>query len=430
MATAASRRYNTYQISINETTKGGMVFQKQTIKDVPLDGQTVLVRADYNVPLEKDGTIADDFRIRSNVPTLEALLDRGCRVVVMSHLGRPKGRDKKLSLEQVGQRLAGLLKRDVHFVDDCIGDKVHQVVKRAPKGAVVLLENLRFYPEEEADDHEFAKSIAKATGARYFVQDGFGVVHRAHASTHAITLCLPSVAGLLLEKEVSTITAAMKAPKHPLVAVMGGAKVSDKISVIHELVKVADRMIIGGAMANTFLAYKGKNVGASKVEPDQMVVLDEIYAAAAKKVGHDKVDDFIVLPSDLAVAKTFANEPRRVVSVDAVAPDDLALDDGDVTIERLAGVIADARTVIWNGTLGVAEFPNFAHGSARLALALATHPDITSIIGGGDTADFVLNWDAKKGGSFTLVSTGGGASLELMAGEKLPGVESLLDARR
>lgn len=407
-----------------------MVFSKQTIRDVSLDGQTVLVRADYNVPLEDDGTIADDFRIRSNVPTLEALLDRGCKVVVMSHLGRPEGRDSKLSLEQIGVRLAKLLRRDVHFVDDCIGDKVHQVVKRAPKNAIVLLENLRFYPAEEADDHEFAKKIVKATGARYFVQDGFGVVHRAHASTHAVTLCVPSVAGLLLEKEVSTINAAMKAPKRPLVAVMGGAKVSDKISVIHELVKVADTMVIGGAMANTFLAYKGKHIGASKVEPDQAAVLDDIYVAVADKVGSDNADDFIVLPTDVAVSKAFANEQRHVVSLDQVANDDLVLDDGDATIERLAGIVADAQTVIWNGTLGVAEFPNFAHGSARLALTLATHPNITSIVGGGDTADFVLNWDAKKGDSFTLVSTGGGASLELMAGEKLPGVESLLDAHK
>ena len=408
-----------------------MTFFKQTIRDVPLDDQIVLVRADYNVPLAADGTIADDFRIRSNAPTLEALLERGCKVVVMSHLGRPEGRDPKLSLEQIGVRLAKILKHDVHFVDDCIGDKVHQVVKRAPKNAVILLENLRFYTEEEADDHEFAKKIAAATGARYFVQDGFGVVHRAHASTHAITLCLPSVAGLLLEKEVSTITSAMEAPARPLIAVMGGAKVSDKIGVIQKFVDVADKIIVGGAMANTFLAYRGLNLGASKVESDQKDTLDGIYNAVRSKVGDDKVDEFLVLPSDLAVAKQFdKNEARRIAPVANLASDDLALDDGDETIETVAKLVGEAKTVIWNGTLGVAEFPNFAHGSARLALTLATHPDITSIIGGGDTADFVLNWDAKQGGSFTLVSTGGGASLELMAGEKLPGVESLLDARK
>ena len=408
-----------------------MSFFKQTIRDVPLEGQTVLVRADYNVPLATDGSIADDFRIRSSLPTLTYLLERGCKVVVMSHLGRPEGRDIALSLEKVGVRLAQLLRKDVRFVDDCIGDKVHQVVKHAPKSDIVLLENLRFYPEEEADDLEFAKKIAKASGARYFVQDGFGVVHRAHASTHAITLCLPAVSGLLLEKEYVAITSAMRSPERPLVAVMGGAKVSDKIGVIDELVKVADTIVISGAMANTILAYKGVDVGASKVESDQQAVIQTIYEVAGAKVGNEHVSDFLVLPTDVAVAKKVdINEPRRTVKLADIAKDDLALDIGDETIEATVKTVSAAKTVIWNGTLGVAELPNFAHGSARLALALATHPEITSIIGGGDTAEFVLNWDAKKGKSFSHVSTGGGASLELMAGEKLPGIECLLDARR
>lgn len=407
-----------------------MGFFKQTIRDVPLDHKTVLVRADYNVPLEDDGTIADDFRVRSSVPTIEALHKRGCKVVIMSHLGRPEGRDGKCSLEVVGQRLAELIGRPVMFVDDCVGDKVHQVVKRAPKNAIILLENLRYYPEEEADDLDFAKKIVAATGARYFVQDGFGVVHRAHASTHAITLVLPSVAGLLLEKEYQTITAAMKTPKRPLVAVMGGAKVSDKIAVVETFVKVADTVIVGGAMANTILSYLGVNVGASKVEEGQADTVKGIVAAVDAKVGADKRDDFLVLPTDLAVAKSFADEPRRSVQLADIAPDDLALDVGDDTIEQVVSVIRAAGTVVWNGPLGVTEFPNFAHGSARVALELATHPEVTSIIGGGDSADFVLHWDSRGGESFTHVSTGGGASLELMAGEKLPGVESLLDARK
>lgn len=402
-------------------------FLKQTVRDVPLEHQTVLVRTDYNVPLESDGTIADDFRIRSSLPTLHYLLDLGCKVVIMSHLGRPDGKETKFSLEQVGQRLAHLLERDVHFVDDCKGDKVKQVIKRAPKNAVVLLENLRFYTQEEADDHEFAKQIVSSTGARYFVQDGFGVVHRAHASTHAVTLCLPSVAGLLLEKEYQAITGAVKAPKRPLVAVMGGAKVGDKIGVVHEFIDKADKIIIGGAMANTFLAYKGLSVGKSKVETDQTATLDKIYQMAAAKVGKTKVDEFICLPSDVAVAKTVANHPRHVKPVGRLSDDDISLDIGDASIEAMTSQIENAKTVVWNGTLGVATYDNFAHGSARLALALATDPDITSVIGGGDTADFVLNWDGKKGGSFTHVSTGGGASLELMAGKKLPGIESLLD---
>ena len=223
----------------------------------------------------------------------------------------------------------------------------------------------------------------------------------------------------------------MRSPERPLVAVMGGAKVSDKIGVIDELVKVADTIVISGAMANTILAYKGVDVGASKVESDQQAIIQTIYEVAGAKVGSDHVSDFLVLPTDVAVAKKVdINEPRRTVKLADIAKDDLALDIGDETIEATVKTVSAAKTVIWNGTLGVAELPNFAHGSARLALALATHPEITSIIGGGDTAEFVLNWDAKKGKSFSHVSTGGGASLELMAGEKLPGIECLLDARR
>lgn len=406
-----------------------MGFFKQTISTVPLQGQTVLLRADYNVPLKSDGTIDDDFRIRSSVPTIKKLLDDGCKVVVISHLGRPEGRDASLSLEPIAQRLAECLGESVRFCDQTIGDKARMAIKRAPKRSVIVLENLRFYAQEEANDANFAQSLAKDSGARYFVQDGFGVVHRAHASTAAITQCLPSVAGVLLEREYTTITTAMRAPKRPLVAVMGGAKVADKIDVITAFINVADTIIIGGAMANTFLAYKGYNVGASKYEANETETLDAIYAKAREKVGDDNVDTFLVLPTDVAVGKTLeATEPRRVVSFDAIADDDKALDIGDQSIAQVVNVVSDAGTVVWNGTLGYAEQPNFAHGSARLALALATHPSITSIIGGGDTADFVLQWDARKGESFGHVSTGGGASLELMAGQKLPGVESLLDA--
>lgn len=406
-----------------------MTFFKQTINSVPLQGQTVLLRADYNVPLSSDGTIDDDFRIRSSVPTIKKLLSDGCKVVVISHLGRPEGRDMSLSLEPVAQRLAELLGESVRFVDQTIGDKARMAVKRAPKRSVIVLENLRFYSEEEANDTTFAAKLAKDSGARFFVQDGFGVVHRAHASTSAITQYLPSVAGLLLEREYTTLTKAMKTPQRPLVAVMGGAKVADKIDIIGEFIRVADTIVIGGAMANTFLAYKGYKLGESKFEPDEVAVLDDIYKAAREKVGEDKVDEFIVLPTDLAVGHSLdATEERRVVPIDAVGEHDKALDIGDDSIMAMTKVVEQAKTVVWNGTLGYAELPQFAHGSARLALSLVTHPEITSIIGGGDTADFVLNWDARAGDSFTHVSTGGGASLELMAGEKLPGIESLLDA--
>lgn len=407
-----------------------MSFFKRTIKDVPIDHKTVLVRADYNVPLNKKGEIHDDLRIRASLPTLQYLVDHHCKVVIMSHLGRPEAKDPSLSLEVVATRLSELLGKKVIFVKDCVGDTVVQAVKKAPDDAIILLENLRYYTEEEANSSTFAKKIATSTGARYFVQDGFGVVHRAHASTDAITHFIPSVSGLLLEREYVTITNAMENPARPLVAVLGGAKISDKITVVEKFVAIADTILIGGAMANTFLKYKGHHMGASKVEDGQEPVLDKIYSAAHAKL-EGSIEDFIILPSDVSVAhEASEGVKRRNVKLGDVADDDAALDVGDSSIEVFVKEIAEAKTVIWNGTLGYAELPEFAHGSARLALALASTPGLTSIIGGGDTADFALGWDGNGGKSFTHVSTGGGASLDLMSGMKLPGVESLLDAAR
>jgi len=405
-------------------------FFKLTIRDVPIDRKTVLVRVDYNLPLNKKGEIDDDLRIKASLPTLQYLLDHHCKIVIISHLGRPEGHDKSQSLAPVATRLQQLIAAPVTFVDDCIGDVALQGVKQAPAGSIVMLENLRFYKEEEANDAAFAAKLAKASGARYFVQDGFGVVHRAHASTEAITHCIPSVAGLLIEREYQIITEAMERPARPLVAVLGGAKISDKITVIERFVSVADKIIIGGAMANTFLAYKGNSVGLSKVETGQDEILDRIYMAAQQKVGN-AVDDFIVLPSDVAVGKELAaTTKRRVVGVDCIEDGEGSFDVGDISIQRMVDELASAKTVIWNGTMGVAEYPAFSHGSARLALALATQPQTTSIIGGGDTADFVLKWDGHEGASFSHISTGGGASLELMSGKKLPGIESLLNAHK
>ena len=379
--------------------------------------------------MSADGNVDDDLRIRASLPTIEYLQKRGCKIVIISHLGRPEGRDATFTLEPVAQRLAHLLKQDVRFVDDCIGDKVYQAVKRAPKSSITVLENLRFYTEEEADDHEFAKKLIKATGARYFIQDGFGVVHRAHASTHAITLCVPSVAGLLLEKEYVTITEAIHSPQRPLVAVMGGAKVSDKIPLIECFVEMADTIIVGGALSNTFLAHAGINMGTSLVEPDQFQEIDRIYQVVKDK-GVKELDDFIVLPVDAAIAHSIESaDTRRIVALQDIDDNDM-LDIGDASIKELLEIVKTAGTVIWNGTLGYAEKPAFAKGSAALADLLASTPNITSIIGGGDTADFVLKWDSKGGKSFTHVSTGGGASLELMSGNVMPGIESLLDAPR
>jgi len=408
-----------------------MSFSKLTVRDVPLHDKVVLVRADYNVPLSGD-KIGDDLRIRASVPTLQYLKEQGCKIVVMSHLGRPDGEVKpEFNLAPVAARLGELMGEEVVFLDVCYGDKVTQAVKSARAGDVILLENLRFHPEEEANDKTFAGKIAKSSLARYFVQDGFGVVHRAHASTEAITHFLPSVAGLLLEREERTITHAMEDPDRPLYAVMGGAKVSDKIKVIEAFVHVADKIFIGGAMANTFLAYKGYDVGKSKVEPDQEATLDSIYKAVRKKVGDGNPDEFIVLPVDVAVtAKIDPSSKRHNEKVDSIQPDAIAADIGDLSIEQFTHQLAKAKTVVWNGTLGLAEMPEFAHGSARVALTLASTPGMTSIVGGGDTAEFVLKWDGGDGESFSHVSTGGGASLDLMAGKPLPGVEALLEARK
>lgn len=407
-----------------------MGFFKLTIRDVPLDNQTVLLRVDYNVPLTEKGEISDDLRIKASLPTLEYLLERSCKIVIISHLGRPKGRDDSLSLEPVAVRLSELLERKVNFVDDVIGDKVYQAVKNASNISVTLLENLRYYKEEEANDLDFAKKLSKSTGAKYFIQDGFGVVHMAHASTDAITLCLPSVAGLLVEKEYRILDLVKNSPEHPLVAVFGGAKIEDKIPLIKQFVSIADKIIIGGAIANAFLSYKGVRLGASMVEGDQEDEIAKVYEAAGAKVGGN-VDDFIVLPIDLAVAsKPDKSAERRVVGIGDLNSEDLALDIGDRSIERVVNEVESAKTVFWNGTLGIAEIPAFAHGSARLALALATNPDIKTVIGGGDTADFVTKWDGGGGKSFYYVSTGGGACLDLLTGNKLPGIEGLLDARK
>lgn len=415
--------------AIISTMKQGGFFKK-TLRDVPLDGQTVLVRVDYNVPLAKDGTIKDDYRIRSSLPTIEALLARNCKVVLVSHLGRPDGKpNKSMSLEPTATQLSKLLKKRVRFIDDCIGDKVVVAAKKASLGDVLLLENLRFYPEEEANDNEFAAKLIAHSGATYFVQDGFGVVHRAHASTSTITQYAPSVAGLLVEKEYLTITGAMESPERPMVAVLGGAKISDKIKVVERFVELADKVIIGGAMSNNFLKYHGFPVGKSVIEKDVDPTIKSIYAAAAKKVGKDEVDKFLIIPQDVAVGDEISQDARRIV-VDRkdVKSNEFILDLGTSTIHSIDRELEGAKTIVWNGPLGYTEASQFAHGSARLALFLASHPEVMSVIGGGDTADFVLHWDVKKGGSFTHVSTGGGASLELMAGDPMPGIQSLMDA--
>lgn len=405
-------------------------FFKKTIRDVPLDGKTVLLRADFNVPLNKDNTVKDDYRIRSSLPTIKYLIERDCKIVIISHMGRPDGViQPSMSLVPVARQLEKLLGERVTFAESCVGDTAAVAVKQAGARSVLLLENLRFHPGEEKNDPEFARKLVEAANADYFVQDGFGVVHRAHASTSAITQFIPGVAGLLLEREHRTITEAMNKPARPMVVILGGAKIADKIKVVERFVEIADKVLIGGAMANTFLRFRGYQTGKSLIEKDVDNVLQSIYAAAEKKVGREKVDDFLILPIDVAVGVATEAGARRIeVAREQVGSDELILDIGQKTMEYFSHELEGARTVVWNGPLGYTELLQFAHGSARIALELATHPEVHSIIGGGDTADFILHWDANNGESFSHVSTGGGASLELMAGDPMPGIEALLGA--
>lgn len=404
-----------------------ITFPYKTIEDVDVDGKRVLMRADYNVPLNDDGTIADDFRITASLPTIKYLTDRDAKVVIVSHLGRPKGEvNLKFSLAPVAARLSQLLGQPVRFVDDCIGEAVTDAVDQMKPGEVVLLQNLRFHPQETQNDRDFAKALAQSSRAELFVQNGFGVVHRPHASTAAITEFLPSVAGLLLEKEYVEIKSATDAPNRPLTAVIGGAKISDKMPLVRKFLEIADNVIIGGALANNFIKYDGHDVGNSLVEDGVTDLVKSIEDEAKAKYG-DELEQKFILPKDVAVSEDGSlDSPRVEKGLNDVHSPMVIYDAGEKTIDAIEKVVENSGTVIWNGTLGMAEKEQFSRGSARLALTLAKNPQITSVIGGGDTADFVRGWDALHGGSFTHVSTGGGASLELMAGDTLPGIAALL----
>ena len=407
-------------------------FLWKTIRDVDVNNKQILMRADYNVPLsKKTGEIMDDFRVEASLPTIKYLTERGAKVVLISHLGRPQSReDKQFSLKPVADDLSRKLGQSVKFVDDCIGDEVKNATSKMSKGEVVLLENLRFYKEEKANDRDFAKQLAQDSRAELFVQDGFGVVHRAHASTAAITEFLPSVAGLLLEREYVEIKSATDDPNRPLVAIMGGAKISDKIPLVKKFVEIADQVVIGGAMANNFLKYQGKNVANSLIEQDVDDTIREIMDAVSRKWGGDYSKNF-VLPSDVAIASDGDyHEDRVEVSFEGnqnpLYGEAAIFDLGSESIANVTEIIAKAGTVIWNGDLGIDNVPQFSKASIATAETLAKNSQIISVVGGGDTADFVRHWDKLHGGSFTHVSTGGGASLELMAGDELPGIWDLM----
>lgn len=390
---------------------------KKTIRDIDLSGKTVLVRVDYNVPI-KDGKVGDPLRIKASFDTINFLLEQKCKIVLMSHLGRPDGKvDLKYSLEPVAKKAAQLLDHPIAFIDDCVGSRVEETAAALKPGQILLLENLRFHPAEEANDPSFAKQLASL--GEVYVDDAFAAIHRAHASTVGVTKYLPAVSGLLVEREVNTITAALVSPKRPLVAVVGGAKVSDKIAVLSNLLGHVEVLIIGGAMANTFLAAEGYNIGKSRFEPDQIETAQRISREAAD----GGVD--LVLPVDVVVThKIDPTSSGRNAGLMEVEDNDIIVDIGTRTIERVGPPIHLAATVIWNGPLGITEIPAFANGSIQLAKSVMDS-QATSIIGGGDTAGFIddAGWHDK----FDFISTGGGASLELMAGKPLPGVDALLD---
>jgi len=426
------------------------MFTKKTIEDVDVDNKTVLVRVDYNVPIT-DQKITDDYRIKQSLPTLKYLLEHQARLILISHLGRPDGQVvKSYSLEPIVSILAKLTNTKVLFANDCIGKQFDDKFKQLKPGEIILCENLRFHPEEEKNDANFAKALAKP--ADLFVQDGFGVVHRSHASTDAITHFLPSVAGFLLKKEVDTISQVMASPERPMMAIIGGAKIVDKIELIKKFIALADIVVIGGAMANTFLLAQDQFIGESLADKEEIPLAKDIITLAQKEASQR---EFVFsMPKDAVVASKvdpssptrivdwgthviaeIENYPKRVPIVDrTIANHEKILDIGPFSGSFIAGCIQLVNTVVWNGTMGVTEVRSlqgpigpFAHGTELVIDALLGqfgHRPY-SLVGGGDTVGYIESRGLID--QFNHVSTGGGASLELMAGRKLPGVEALLE---
>jgi phosphoglycerate kinase len=393
---------------------------KLTINDLDLHGKRVFIRADFNVPL-KDGVVTDDTRIRETLPTLRLAIQKGGRLVLASHLGRPKGGpDKKYSLAPVAKKLSELLERPVAFAEDCVGPDAEAKSRALTDGGVLLLENVRFHPEEEKNDETFSKQLAKLCDG-VFICDAFGSAHRAHASVVGITRFVKqSAAGLLMEKELAYIGKAITNPARPFVAIIGGAKVSDKIEVVENLMKIADVMLIGGGMAYTFEKAQGLEIGKSLVENDKLDLAKRLMADAKGK------NFKLLLPTDHVVAPEFkADAKATVCDVAATPADQMGLDIGPKTIAAYSAEIAKAKTIVWNGPMGVFEMPAFAKGTLEIAkaVAAATTAGATSIVGGGDSVAAVHQSGLSS--KISHISTGGGASLEFLGGTKLPGVEAL-----
>lgn len=394
---------------------------KKTVRDLDVAGKKVLVRVDFNVPLNDKGEITDDTRITASLPTIQYLLEQKAAVILMAHLGRPKGQVKpELSLAPVAKHLGKLLGKKILFAPDCVGEAAQAAASKLKPGHILLLENLRFHKEEEKNDMDFAEKLASL--ADLYVNDGFGVSHRAHASVEGVTHFLPAAAGFLLEKEIQYVGQAVTNPLHPFVAIIGGAKVSDKIGVISNLLDKVDTLLIGGGMANTFLAAQGYKMGKSLVEEDKLDLAKELLAKAKK----NKVN--MLLPTDLVMAAAFAPDAEHVTEkVKNLNQAYMALDIGAETSKAYAEALADAKTIVWNGPMGVFEMDAFCKGTEAVAKAVAKSR-ATSIVGGGDSVAAIEKLGLAK--RITHISTGGGASLEYLEGKVLPGVAALDDLRR
>jgi phosphoglycerate kinase len=389
----------------------------KTIRDLKLDGQRVFIRVDFNVPLAGD-TVTDDTRIREALPTIRFALETGARVILASHLGRPKpGRTEGFSLEPVGQKLSELTGAEVHLPEDCVGDAARKVVQDLRPGQLCLLENLRFHPEEEKNDDGFARQLAELCDV--YVDDAFGACHRAHASVHALpNLVRERGCGFLIEKEIRALGQLLGGPPKPYVAVLGGAKVSDKIDVVEALLARVDVLCIGGAMANTFLAARGVNMQASRVETDKLPLARTLLdKARSQRV-------VVILPEDVVVASSLDATSGTACDVDAIPQGMMALDIGPKTSALIAAHFPTANTIFWNGPMGLFERLPFAAGTMAVAEAMARSPGFT-LVGGGDSAAAVAQAGPEVVGGFKHISTGGGASLELLEGKKLPGIEAL-----